>query len=36
MSLPSGLRAEIERAGGVELLARLVREPSHPGLPRQE
>lgn len=36
MSLLSELRAALAGAGCVELLARLVREPSHPGLPRQE
>jgi acetylornithine deacetylase/succinyl-diaminopimelate desuccinylase len=30
------IRAEIARSGWLELLAELVRTPSHPGLPRQE
>lgn len=36
MSLPEAVRTGIDGAACFELLARLVREPSHPGVPRQE
>ena len=36
MNQDAGLFDAIDRSGPIELLARLVQIPSHPGVPRQE